>query len=75
MNNSLNTSLISKPESEFSIECFQNYTAPEIFIQGLAQMQNQSDVESIVRSQKNLLARFEKTNEMLLNVNHLRYRN
>lgn len=33
--------------------------------------QNQNDVETIIRAQKNLLQRFEKTNEMLLNVNHL----
>ena len=34
-------------------------------------MINQSDVEFIVRAQKKMLQRFEKTNEMLTNVNSL----
>lgn len=42
------------PESEFSIECFQNYTAPEVFIQGLAGMVNQTDVETMIRAQKQM---------------------
>lgn len=30
------------PESEFNnFECFQNYTAPEVFVQGLAGIVNQ----------------------------------
>ena len=32
---------------------------------------NQPDVEMMVRAQKKMLQRFEKTNEMLLNVNSL----
>ncbi|XP_063542361.1 kxDL motif-containing protein CG10681 [Cydia strobilella] len=59
------------PESDFSIECFQNYTAPEVFVQGLAGMVDQTDVETIIRAQKNMLQRFEKTTEMLTNCNHL----
>ncbi|XP_050296668.1 kxDL motif-containing protein CG10681 [Anthonomus grandis grandis] len=59
------------PESEYSIECFQNYTAPEVFIQGLAGIVNQTDVETMIRAQKQMLQRFEKTNEMLTNCNAL----
>ncbi|XP_061724369.1 kxDL motif-containing protein CG10681 isoform X1 [Cydia pomonella] len=75
------------PESDFSIECFQNYTAPEVFVQGLAGMVDQTDVETIIRAQKNIstdnghilkirlehsrLQRFEKTTEMLTNCNQL----
>ncbi|XP_073974115.1 kxDL motif-containing protein CG10681 [Rhodnius prolixus] len=60
------------PESELgSIECFQNYTASEVFIQGLAGMVDQQDVESMIRAQKQMLQRFEKTNEMLTNCNTL----
>uniref|UniRef100_A0A182WLR9 KxDL domain-containing protein n=1 Tax=Anopheles minimus TaxID=112268 RepID=A0A182WLR9_9DIPT len=60
-----------RPESDFSIECFQNYTAPEVFVQGLAGLVNQTDVEVMIRAQKQMLQRFEKTNEMLLNCNAL----
>ncbi|CAF4860542.1 unnamed protein product [Pieris macdunnoughi] len=59
------------PESDFSIECFQNYSAPEVFVQGLAGMVDQSDVEVIIRAQKTMLQRFEKTTEMLTNCNQL----
>ncbi|KPJ09826.1 UPF0459 protein CG10681 [Papilio machaon] len=59
------------PESDFSIECFQNYTAPEVFVQGLAGMVDQTDVETIIRAQKVMLQRFEKTTEMLTNCNQL----
>ncbi|CAH1400404.1 unnamed protein product [Nezara viridula] len=60
------------PESEIgSIECFQNYTASEVFIQGLAGIVDQQDVESMIRAQKQMLQRFEKTNEMLTNCNNL----
>lgn len=52
MNNDMNTSMASRrlapggthgtPESEFSnFECFQNYTAPEVFVQGMAGIVNQ----------------------------------
>lgn len=59
------------PESDFSIECFQNYSAPEVFIQGLAGIVDQLDVETMIRAQKQMLQRFEKTNEMLTNCNAL----
>jgi KxDL motif-containing protein 1 len=43
------------PDSELgSIECFQNYTAPEVFVQGLAGLVNQQDVESMIRAQKQM---------------------
>lgn len=43
------------PESEVgSIECFQNYTAAEVFIQGLAGIVDQVDVESMIRAQKQM---------------------
>ena len=38
--------------SEF--ECFQNYTASEVFVHGLSGIVNQSDVETIIRSQKQM---------------------
>ncbi|KAM7356512.1 kxDL motif-containing protein CG10681 isoform 1-T2 [Cochliomyia hominivorax] len=59
-------------ESDFSImDGLNNYTAGEAFIQGLAGLVNQSDVETMIRAQKQMLQRFEKTNEMLLNCNAL----
>ena len=45
----------STPESETgSFECFQNYTAPEVFVQGLAGIVDQQDVESMIRAQKQM---------------------
>lgn len=39
------------PESEFSnFECFQNYTAPEVFVQGLAGIVNQVLRKCIIRT-------------------------
>ncbi|KAH8240231.1 hypothetical protein KR032_012355 [Drosophila birchii] len=46
-------------------------SAAEAFIQSLAGMVNQGDVETMIRAQKQMLQRFEKTNEMLLNCNAL----
>lgn len=46
------------PESDFSIECFQNYTAPEVFIQGLAGIVDQQDVETMIRAQKQMQVSF-----------------
>ncbi|XP_073843012.1 kxDL motif-containing protein CG10681-like [Musca autumnalis] len=57
-------------DEDFSMDGF-NYTAAEAFVQGLAGLVNQSDVENIIRAQKQMLQRFEKTNEMLLNCNAL----
>ncbi|XP_060653950.1 kxDL motif-containing protein CG10681 isoform X2 [Drosophila nasuta] len=60
------------PDAEsFNGYGFNNYTAAEAFIQGLAGMVNQGDVETMIRAQKQMLQRFEKTNEMLLNCNAL----
>ncbi|XP_037934961.1 kxDL motif-containing protein CG10681 [Teleopsis dalmanni] len=59
------------PESDFSVDAFPNYTAAETFVQGFAGLVNQGDVETIIRAQKQMLQRFEKTNEMLLNCNAL----
>lgn len=43
------------PESDAgSFECFQNYTAPEVFVQGLAGIVDQQDVESMIRAQKQM---------------------
>lgn len=43
------------PEGEFNnFECFQNYTASEVFVQGLAGIVNQSDVETMIRAQKHM---------------------
>lgn len=43
------------PESESSnFECYQNYTAPEVFVQHIAGIVNQGDVEIIVRAQKQM---------------------
>ncbi|XP_062129521.1 kxDL motif-containing protein CG10681 [Drosophila sulfurigaster albostrigata] len=65
-----NTDMTPDAES-FNGYGFNNYTAAEAFIQGLAGMVNQGDVETMIRAQKQMLQRFEKTNEMLLNCNAL----
>lgn len=45
----------SMQESELeSIECFQNYTASEVFVQGLAGLVNFSDSEIMIRAQKQM---------------------
>nr|CAG4642761.1 EOG090X0CBU [Evadne anonyx] len=58
-------------ESDLGFECFQNFTPPEVFVQGLAGFIQQQDVEAMIRAQKQMLQRFEKTNEMLVNCNAL----
>ena len=50
---------------------YQNYSASEVLVQGLAGVVSQDDVGLMVRAQKEMLQRFEKTNEMLSNVNSL----
>ena len=50
---------------------YQNYSASEVLVQGLAGVVSQDDVGLMVQSQKEMLQRFEKTNEMLSNVNNL----
>jgi len=59
------------PSSWLECSIYQNYTASEVLVQGLARVVNQGDVELMVRAQKKMLQRFEKTNEMLTNVNTL----
>jgi len=61
------------PGGQGGLECsiYQNFGAAEVLVQGMAGMVNQADVESIVRAQKKMLQRFEKTNEMLSNCNGL----
>ncbi|XP_065579112.1 kxDL motif-containing protein CG10681-like isoform X2 [Artemia franciscana] len=54
-----------------SVEMFRNYTASEVFTHGLAAVSSQQKVEDMMISQKQMLQRFEKTNEMLINCNHL----
>ncbi|KAL5293269.1 KXD1 family protein [Megaselia abdita] len=71
MNDSMQSRRIQDDDNDISIECYQNYTAPEVFIQGLAGIVNQQDVAVMIRAQKQMLQRFEKTNEMLLNCNAL----
>lgn len=41
-------------ESEFSMEAFPNYTPAEAFVQSLAGLVNQSDVETMLRAQKQM---------------------
>lgn len=42
------------PESDSNMEGFNNYTAGEAFVQGLAGLVNQSDVETMIRAQKQM---------------------
>ena len=37
-----------------SIECWENYTAGEVLVQGLAGQIHQQDVEAIIRAQKQM---------------------
>ncbi|GFT85445.1 kxDL motif-containing protein CG10681 [Nephila pilipes] len=48
-----------------------NTSAPVIFVQSLQHQVNEHDIHAIIQSQKHMLARFEKTNEMLVNCNAL----
>jgi len=59
------------PAQDMECSIYENYTASEVFVQGLAGLVNQQDVESMIRAQKKMLQRFEKTNEMLSNCNTL----
>ena len=62
---------LTAPNAFMECSIYQNYTASEVMVQGLAGVVNQGDVEEMVRAQKEMLQRFEKTNEMLTNVNSL----
>ena len=44
------------PLSAAPLECsiYQNYSASEVFVQGLAGVVNQQDVESMIRAQKKM---------------------
>ncbi|XP_020864545.1 kxDL motif-containing protein 1 isoform X1 [Phascolarctos cinereus] len=46
-------------------------SASEVFCNRILSMVNSEDVNAIIQAQKNMLDRFEKTNEMLLNFNNL----
>ncbi|KAG8126902.1 hypothetical protein E2320_021929 [Naja naja] len=46
-------------------------TASGVFCSRVLSMVNSEDVNAIILAQKNMLDRFEKTNEMLLNFNNL----
>ncbi|RLV85359.1 hypothetical protein DV515_00016044 [Chloebia gouldiae] len=46
-------------------------TASQVFCGRVLGMVNAEDVNAIILAQKNMLDRFEKTNEMLLNFNNL----
>lgn len=48
-----------------------NIPAPIAFVQALQHQVNEQDVHALIQSQKHMLMRFEKTNEMLLNCNAL----
>ena len=39
---------------EMECSIYQNYTADEVFVQGLAGLVNQQDVESMIRAQKKM---------------------
>lgn len=45
--------------------------APVAFIQTLSHQVNEHDVETLIQAQQQMLLRFEKTNEMLINCNAL----
>ncbi|XP_044514575.1 kxDL motif-containing protein 1 isoform X1 [Gracilinanus agilis] len=46
-------------------------SASDVFCNRILSMVNSEDVNAIIQAQKNMLDRFEKTNEMLLNFNNL----
>lgn len=46
-------------------------SASRVFCSRILSMVNADDVSAIILAQKNMLDRFEKTNEMLLNFNNL----
>ncbi|CAG0915585.1 unnamed protein product [Notodromas monacha] len=54
-------------EESLAVDCFQNYSPSEVFVQSLARQTDEGDVETILCHQRDLLSRYEKTNEMLVN--------
>jgi hypothetical protein len=45
---------IDDPHPDLECSIYQNYTAAEVFVQGLAGVVNQQDVESMIRAQKKM---------------------
>ena len=46
---------INKEEDKGDLDCiYTNYQASEVFVQGLAGLVNQQDVESMIRAQKRM---------------------
>ena len=43
-----------QPASLMECSIYQNYSASEVFVQGLAGVVNQQDVESMIRAQKKM---------------------
>ncbi|XP_054707161.1 kxDL motif-containing protein CG10681-like [Uloborus diversus] len=54
-----------------STSSLNNLSAPVAFVQSLQHQVNEHDIHAIIQSQKHMLVRFEKTNEMLVNCNAL----
>ncbi|KAG8197781.1 hypothetical protein JTE90_006482 [Oedothorax gibbosus] len=52
-------------------ELLDSVPASVVFVEALQHQVNEHDVNAIISSQKHMLARFEKTNEMLVNCNAL----
>jgi len=46
----------ANPGGDMECSIYQNYTASEVFVQGLAGLVNQQDVESMIRAQKKMYA-------------------
>ena len=42
------------PHPDLECSIYQNYTASEVFVQGLAGVVNQQDVEAMIRAQKKM---------------------
>ncbi len=45
---------LQQPQPDMECSIYQNYTASEVFVQGLAGLVNQQDVESMIRAQKKM---------------------
>lgn len=62
------------PESDFNMDGFNNYTAGEAFVQGLAGLVNQSDVETMIRAQKQMYFKVLHKKPNILTKRKLSYR-
>ncbi|XP_055937936.1 kxDL motif-containing protein 1-like [Argiope bruennichi] len=69
----MNTSNSQDSNAAIGDSCasLNNASAPIVFVQSLQHQVNEHDINAIIQSQKHMLARFEKTNEMLANCNTL----